>query len=786
MQGRERSLRWKISFLLSAVVLVVMTLLSTGDYFWQRRAFLQNLNAHIAEEAHLVAFLVNRTRTPQEIQRLLQELHTTPEPSHPHIVVGEVMVFAEDGTIIASDVPAMLGQRFWHQGLDAVLRDNAPQHFGLIERDGNLFYYGLIPLTLPTGERLAIQVTEPYAPILAQMRAFLGQRLLFMALVTLALILATLATTHYIVLTPLERLARTIEQVSQGDLNTRVQIRRRDELGAIGQAFNRMVEALKDAQRRGEEERERLTLLYQINRRLASVSDWEALVELIIHLPKEFLPAAGAIFLSYNEHTRRFHMEGAWGISDTAAAVLEQRLLSLENPACLSCPPRMAHAEQNCPLLVPGLLCSPCDRMVCIHLAQGTRTVGFLYVLIPEDAALPPEKVQLLNAVSGEIAAAVAVAQARARELALLSNMEKAQPTPATIQDTLQRILTWTLEASQSNRGAIFLYEEETHHLYPVVWRDIPPEDMDKWRDLARQGLHHESPLVLSRRDVFEADVEHIAVIPLRLGDRPLGSLIFATERENTYTRHHMTFLSAIASQTALMVQTARLYERLEQQAILEERTRLAREIHDGLAQSLAFIRMKLYQLQQWLEQGQQNRVDEALRLIKQVVEEAYLDAREAIEGLRLPVNDRRTFNQALEDYTQRFTARTGIPVDLNLDDLQLPPNVQVQLLRVVQEALTNARKHARATHIWVRLEQEMDTVRFTIEDNGVGFDPHMTRDHRRFGLQIMAERVESLGGHIHIWSKRGQGTRIEVVLPVSHASIGEVRDEENSRAGRG
>ncbi len=772
MQEGGSGLRWKFSLLLSGIVLFVMAFLSVGDYLWQRRAFLDNLNAHIVEEARLVAFLVSREvlfshgESPQPAQRLLRDLHQFSEPADYHIGAGHVIVVQEDGVIIAADSPSLVGKQTMHEGLIRVLSGSSHQQFGIVQDEEYPYYYGAVSLTLPSGERLAVQVTEPYASIQAKMRAFLRQRLLFMLAITAVLILATLTATHRIILTPLEHLAKSIERVSQKDLDARVEIQRQDELGAIGRAFNRMIDALKKAQQQSEAEKERLTLLYHINRRLASVSDWDTLVDLVLHIPSEFLPVGGTLFLSYSEHTRRFHLEGAWGISETALAILEQRLLSIENPACLSCPPRMAHTEQNCPLLVPGLLCSPCDRMVCIHLAQGSRTVGFLYVLIPEDAVLPPEKVQLLNAVSGEIAAAVAVAQARARELALLANMEKAQPTPTTIHETLQHILTWTLEASQAERGIIFLYEQETHHLYPAVWHGIPAEDIDAWRGLAHQGIHQETPVILSRRPISARETEHVALIPLRLRDQAVGALILATDQRDTYTKDHITFLSAIASQMALIIETSRLYERLEQQAILEERARLSRELHDGLAQSLAFARMKLWQIEQWLAQGNSARVNEEVRLVKQVIEEAYLDVRESIEGLRLPLDKKETFGEILQAYAERFTQRAGIPVHVHVENVDLPPGPQVQLLRVVQEALTNVRKHANASHVVITLQQENGHIRLSIEDDGTGFTADVERSPRQFGLQIMAERVETLGGHLSVQSQPGRGTRVEVLFP--------------------
>lgn len=786
MKWPEHGLRWKISVFLSVAVLLVMVLLSVGDYLWQRHAFLDTLNAHIEEEARLVTALVSNARSPDEVQYIFQNLVPALDAPTTTDVIHEIFLIDSQGIILAANVPGTVGRHMWNHDIAEVLSGGAEQRFGVMWHDDHLSYYGVFPIARGGTPDLVVHIAEPYAPILSQMQRFLGQRLMFMGLVTLVLILATIAATDYIILRPLGRLAATIEQVSRGDLNTRVIIERADELGSIGRAFNRMVEALRRARQSGEEKHRRLALLYEINRRLAGVSDWETLVNLILHLPEEIIPLAGAMFLSYNERTRRFALEGAWGLSNTTLAALEQHLSHMENPACLTCPSCFAHLESNCPLLVPGLLCDERDRVVCLHLAQGDRTVGFLYLFLASDTPLPPAKVELLNAVGGEITAAVAAAQARARELALLASIEGAHHSPTSIHESLHHILEQVADAGQSQRGAVFLYETETQHLLPVAWLHVRAEEMDEWRGLAWQGLHHREPMVLTRRSFSASRPEHVAVVPLHLHGEALGALVLSTSRADAYTRHHLMFFSAIATQTALMVQTARLYERLEQQAILEERARLAREIHDGLAQSLAFVRWKMYQIERWVDQGEHERLRDELATLKQVVDEAYLDAREAIEGLRLPVDEHRSFADTLREYTRRFVARTGITVDLSLEDVALPAGAQAQLLRVVQEALTNVRKHAQAEHVTVALYGDEEGLHLTVEDDGVGFDPTVAVGDRRFGLRIMAERVQGLGGRLHVSSRPGHGTVLDVFLPTPHIRVGERRNEEGSRVDRG
>ena len=786
--GRLRnSLIWKIALFLLAGVGMIFTLLSAADYYWQRRAFLDMVQSHIAGEARLLVALVRTATTPEDFDHILASLASSPDAPRAFIQEHQVFLVDETGVVQLASTPSMMGRRLWNPHLSDVLHNVLPEGFGVMEIEGTPVYYGVFPATLTDGTRMAVLIAKPYPPLLSEMRVFLIQRILLLTLLTGALLVAALSITHYTVLSPLKRLVQTMEQVSRGNLDIRVHIPQNDQLGTVGRTFNRMVTALQQAQKRRDEEQRRLALLYDINRQLVSVSDWDTLVDLVLHLPEKIVPARAAMFLSYHETTRRFTLEGAWGFSPLALAALEQHLSRTEDPYCLRCPSCLAHTESQCPLLVPHLLRDDKEYILCLRLAHGDTTVGFLYLCLSSETPLPPERLQLLNAVSGELAVAVAAARARAREIHLLASLKTMHRSPRHLSQTLQTILERTLEVAQAHRGAIFLVEGEAQSLRPVAWHGVEKERLAEWHGLALQGLHQHEPMVVVRRFLSGAPSEHLAVVPLRAGEVSLGVLLLASPPTSPYSRHTLTFLSAIAAQIALTIQTARLYTRLEQQAILEERTRLAREIHDGLAQNLAYIRWKLYQLDRWQQQGDPSRLAQEMSLLRQVVEESYQEVREAIEGLRLTPDPQRSFVEILEDYARRFALRTGLHVDLHLQDVRLPLAPQIQLLRVVQEALANVRKHAHASRITLSLTQHPDGIRLVIQDDGVGFDPdRVTQDTRRFGLRIMAERVQVLGGQMRLQARPGEGTRIAIWIPASSLSPQEDAHADHPRVGGG
>ena len=213
--------------------------------------------------------------------------------------------------------------------------------------------------------------------------------------------------------------------------------------------------------------------------------------------------------------------------------------------------------------------------------------------------------------------------------------------------------------------------------------------------------------------------------------------------------------------------------ERLKGLVILEERERLARELHDDLAQDLAFLRLKLIEADRSL--GPSTSTDTRL-LVKEmftIVDRGYQNLRQAIFGLRaLDLETSGGLVPALRDYLGDFSEVRKIPVALEVSGdgaFQLGPQAQSQLIRIIHEALTNIVKHADASKGIVRIEKDGDTARITVEDDGKGFAiEKISQDGLHFGLQTMRGRAEAAGGTLTVDSAPGQGTRVIVRLPLA------------------
>jgi signal transduction histidine kinase len=215
-----------------------------------------------------------------------------------------------------------------------------------------------------------------------------------------------------------------------------------------------------------------------------------------------------------------------------------------------------------------------------------------------------------------------------------------------------------------------------------------------------------------------------------------------------------------------LLVHNHRLYQQAELRAGLAERARLAREIHDGLAQTLGYLKLKVNQVQVWLAAGTSERAADGLAEVKQRLADAYIDAREAIDGLRLEGSD-GSLEAWLTQIYQDFEALSRLRIQATAaPDLRLSPEVQSQLLRILQEALANVRKHAAASTVQVSWSMNAHWLVLAVIDDGIGFDPQEVAPIHRHGLQIMRERAELLGAELQLQSRPAQGTRLTVRLP--------------------
>lgn len=229
----------------------------------------------------------------------------------------------------------------------------------------------------------------------------------------------------------------------------------------------------------------------------------------------------------------------------------------------------------------------------------------------------------------------------------------------------------------------------------------------------------------------------------------------------------------------------AQILEQKQALARSQEREVLARDLHDALSQDLSFINVEAQAVCDLLAAGQVEQASVDLQRLAKIAREAQVDVRGQITRLSLDALSKDGFLGALRQFVNSFWSMYGIPAELFVSQdshqYSLEPSAEVHLLRIVQEAFTNIRKHANARNVRVVLENPPGRIVLSVEDDGVGFDQAQNAAGRAtFGLRFMSQRAAEMGGCVTVHSRPDAGTRVVVEVPVS----GENRSADESSAG--
>lgn len=256
----------------------------------------------------------------------------------------------------------------------------------------------------------------------------------------------------------------------------------------------------------------------------------------------------------------------------------------------------------------------------------------------------------------------------------------------------------------------------------------------------------------------------------------PFRSNLYVAEKAEgrRFTVDDEATLSRFALTAGLAIDISYTHRSLTGQAVGEERVRIAREMHDGVAQVLAYVNTKAQAVREFLTRGRHEEAREHLDQLAEAARQVSIEVREGILALRTEVSQERSLAQVVAEYADHWRGRDEIDVHLEVDpEVRFAAIVELQLLRIVQEALSNVRKHARAQNAWVTLVRLDDgAVTLEVADDGRGFDPGAAGEGRRgeglprFGLAIMQERAQSIGAAIDFDSRPKRGTRVRVELP--------------------
>jgi two-component system nitrate/nitrite sensor histidine kinase NarX len=275
---------------------------------------------------------------------------------------------------------------------------------------------------------------------------------------------------------------------------------------------------------------------------------------------------------------------------------------------------------------------------------------------------------------------------------------------------------------------------------------------------------------VRNRRNMFSTEQMEMVTVPLSFHGDVLGMYRLFVKKPGLSGREDLRdLLDIIGTHLGIAIAKMRSDEEARWLSIVQERTTLAHELHDSLAQTLASLRFQVRMLDETLEQeGSNERGRSELDRIRNGLDEAHTELRELLNSFRAPI-DQRGLQPALEKLAERFRQETGIPIFFQSSCRQVNLNAseEMQILRIVQESLTNIRKHAKAHTVRVLLTcKHAGEYMLLVEDDGVGFDSVRPQGSpgEHIGLSIMEERAHRLGGVLRIESEPGEGTRVELI----------------------
>ena len=374
------------------------------------------------------------------------------------------------------------------------------------------------------------------------------------------------------------------------------------------------------------------------------------------------------------------------------------------------------------------------------------------------------------------------------RALRVLKEVAEALNSAPTEQRVATEALSRVADLLGVQTGWVWLRDLESGRFYSAAVQSLPPYLQEPVRmtgrscwclELFRTGqltarnidvveCSRLAPAVRSRNASETYGLRCHASVPLYVGERPLGVMNLAMRGWRRLTRQELDLLTTIANQVGVAIERARLGEQSVQHARADERSRIARDVHDTVAQGFTAIALQIEAALSRLTP--RARARQSLQRALDVAREGIEETRRSIGALRTSPLENRSLVDALGVLSRRFTADTGVRVRMELSDVgALPEGVEAELYRIASEALSNVHKHAGAREASLRLEKVRRSVRLTVADGGRGFRVRGART-RGFGLVGIEDRARVVGGRAAIRGVPGRGTTVTVTIPVGQA----------------
>lgn len=409
-----------------------------------------------------------------------------------------------------------------------------------------------------------------------------------------------------------------------------------------------------------------------------------------------------------------------------------------------------------------------------------------LLATIAEIAGISLQRAQITETLEQRVAQ-------RTRSLELMYNIRRIAAQYLETEAMLAHSLQEIVKSMSAKAGAIYMVTENKNQpkaLTPTVIEGIDSQvqaalhnlefhSQIPWRDwMFRNPQLMEVKDLLSRQHapecIRDANYRHFVAMPMQRGDELLGVLVIISDRPSAYAPEDIDLLTTVAELIRDAIEIIHLRQQAEAGAVAQERTRLARELHDSVTQLLYSLNLHLHVVLKLFPDGEipknlQKSLDEMPVILNQAIKET----RNLIFELRPSAVEEEGLFYALTARLETVEQRVEMKTSLRCDPaIQLPAPIADALYRISIEALTNVIKHANADEVEVRIDTSNTHVHLDIEDNGRGIDLTAGSHTEGFGMRSMREQTHQLGGEFEVLSKQGKGTIIRVVIPLNRSAI--------------
>ena len=377
------------------------------------------------------------------------------------------------------------------------------------------------------------------------------------------------------------------------------------------------------------------------------------------------------------------------------------------------------------------------------------------------------------------VAEKTAELQEKRERLEALYSVTSLVGNATTLQELSQGFVQRVRAVARADAAALRWSDETNERYLMLASEGLPQAMLDAEHCVHAGDCHCGSPgtgtalRVIPIREAKPARMPHcaragfetIVSIPIRLHERLMGEVDLFFHAQCEITGAERSLLEALTAHLAAAMDNMRLLSLEKEAAVSQERSFIARELHDSIAQSLAFLKIQVQLMQDALDRRDPEQAQSVLQEIDTGVRESYADVRELLVHFRTRASA-EDIEPALQTTLRKFGQQTGIPATLQMQGNALPlaPDLQIQVLHILQEALSNVRKHAGATRVWLDVQQQ-PRWRFEVRDNGAGFDTASGQDETHVGLRIMAERAQRIAATLDVHSRAGHGTSVILTL---------------------